>query len=269
MRYLVGFLCVCALGAMPLVGCAETAGDGGTGGSAGTGGTAGGGGTAGDGGTGGAGGTVCTQHDECGDGEHCWYGEGCDRFGVCRKKPTLCLLVIGRPEVCGCDGQTYPSASCAEMHTGGVAYEGVCDCLVHAECDRPAEYCYKTEGCLLGGLCTEKPTFCGILPLPAPVCGCDSFTYESFCIAAMSGVSVKHEGRCIDLCIDNDDCFTPAEYCASDEGCDSKGACAPRPTICGIPPVPSHVCGCDGSTYESACFAAMAGVRVASDGLCP
>ena len=32
MRYLFGFLCVCALGIMPVVGCSETAGDGGSGG---------------------------------------------------------------------------------------------------------------------------------------------------------------------------------------------------------------------------------------------
>ena len=32
MRHLIGFLCVCALGLMPLVGCSETAGDGGSGG---------------------------------------------------------------------------------------------------------------------------------------------------------------------------------------------------------------------------------------------
>jgi hypothetical protein len=31
MRYLFGFLCVCALGVVPLVGCSETAGDGGSG----------------------------------------------------------------------------------------------------------------------------------------------------------------------------------------------------------------------------------------------
>jgi len=41
MRYLFGFLCVCALGVFPLVGCSETAGDGGSGGSAGNGGTGG------------------------------------------------------------------------------------------------------------------------------------------------------------------------------------------------------------------------------------
>jgi len=35
MRYLFGFLCVCALGLMPLVGCSETSGTGGSGGGAG------------------------------------------------------------------------------------------------------------------------------------------------------------------------------------------------------------------------------------------
>ena len=48
MRYLFGFLCVCALGMMPLVGCSETAGTGGSGGI---------GGDGGDGGSGGVGGT--------------------------------------------------------------------------------------------------------------------------------------------------------------------------------------------------------------------
>ena len=58
MRYLFGFLCVCALGVMPLVGCSETGGDGGSGGTAGTGGTAGSGGVGGSGGVAGSGGTA-------------------------------------------------------------------------------------------------------------------------------------------------------------------------------------------------------------------
>jgi hypothetical protein len=41
MRYLFGFLFVCALGLMPLVGCSETAGEGGSGGSVGDGGAGG------------------------------------------------------------------------------------------------------------------------------------------------------------------------------------------------------------------------------------
>ena len=58
MRYLVEYLCVCALGLMPLVGCSGTSDDdGGTGGTAGTGGSAGTGGTAGTGGSAGTGGT--------------------------------------------------------------------------------------------------------------------------------------------------------------------------------------------------------------------
>ena len=65
MRYLLGFLVVCALGVMPLVGCSESGGDGGTGGNGGSGGTggAGGGGSGGAGGTGGSGLYVwCVQY---------------------------------------------------------------------------------------------------------------------------------------------------------------------------------------------------------------
>ena len=36
MRHLIGFLCVCALGLMPLVGCSDPEGDGGSGGAGGT-----------------------------------------------------------------------------------------------------------------------------------------------------------------------------------------------------------------------------------------
>ena len=50
MRYLFGFLCVCAVGLMPLVGCSETAG--------------GGGGSAGSGGMGGTGGSVSDTIEE-------------------------------------------------------------------------------------------------------------------------------------------------------------------------------------------------------------
>ena len=57
MRYLFGFLCVCALGVMPLVGCSETSGTGGSGGDAGTGGDGGDGGEGG----GGVGGFPCTE----------------------------------------------------------------------------------------------------------------------------------------------------------------------------------------------------------------
>ena len=83
MHYLFGFLCVCALGVMPLVGCGETTGDGGSGGSAGSGGMAGTGGTAGSGGSGGdiADGFPCTEQGirdaiAEGDGPHTFDCDG-------------------------------------------------------------------------------------------------------------------------------------------------------------------------------------------------
>ncbi|UCF47807.1 MAG: hypothetical protein JSU89_11630, partial [Myxococcales bacterium] len=53
MRYLVRFVCVLALGAMPIVGCSDHEGPGGSGGAAGEGGSSGSGGAAGEGGMGG------------------------------------------------------------------------------------------------------------------------------------------------------------------------------------------------------------------------
>ena len=47
MRYLLAVMCVCALGAIPLIGCGENGGEGGSGGTAGTGGMGGAGGTGG------------------------------------------------------------------------------------------------------------------------------------------------------------------------------------------------------------------------------
>lgn len=44
------------------------------------------------------------------------------------------------------------------------------------------------------GTCAEKPGAC--LDHHAPVCGCDGQSYGNACMAAMSGVSVKHGGRC-------------------------------------------------------------------------
>lgn len=58
MRYVFGLICVCTLGVVPLVGCADVVeGSGGSGGTAGSGGMAGTGGTGGIAGTGGTGGT--------------------------------------------------------------------------------------------------------------------------------------------------------------------------------------------------------------------
>jgi hypothetical protein len=77
MRYVLGFLCVCALGLMPLVGCSETSGPGGSGGAAGTGG----------GGAGGTGGADLCKGIECDDANECTSNE-CDPLdGSCTNTP--------------------------------------------------------------------------------------------------------------------------------------------------------------------------------------
>ena len=103
MRYLFGFLCVCALGVMPLVGCSETTGDGGSGGTAGDGGTggmAGNGGSAGTGGIAGSGGTggmpECQNPEDCDDSNDCTENTCTD--GLCEFAPLQDGSGCGDPE---------------------------------------------------------------------------------------------------------------------------------------------------------------------------
>ena len=106
MRYLFGFLCVCALGVMPLVGCGETSGDGGSGGSAGSGGMAG---------AGGAGGSAVAV---CGNGS-VEGAEACDDMGesaTCNDDCTLAecgdgVLNVTAGEECD-DGNTVGGDGC-------------------------------------------------------------------------------------------------------------------------------------------------------------
>ena len=57
--------------------------------------------------------------------------------------------------------------------------------------------------------------------------------------------------------------------CAADQFCDAGfcsselGVCNPRPAMCDDTEM-NPVCGCDGTTYQSACFAELAGVNLAA-----
>ena len=70
MRYVFGFVCVCALSVLPLVGCGDNNGGGGSGGTAGTGGT--------------GGMSECQNPEDCDDGNECTT-KWCDsRNGTCQ-----------------------------------------------------------------------------------------------------------------------------------------------------------------------------------------
>ena len=126
MRYVFGFLCVCALGVMPSVGCSETTGDGGNGGTAGDGASGGDGGSAGSGGTGGMGG--CESADDCDDNDAC-TDDACDD-GTCSYFPLDCDDRNDcTTEACeAADGCTTPTpvadgTPCA----GGTCQSGACE----------------------------------------------------------------------------------------------------------------------------------------------
>ena len=118
MRYLFGFLCVCALGMMPVVGCSEAAGTGGSGG------------VGGDGGGGSGGAPECQSPEDCDDGNECTEHNCTD--GVCdRPLPRLqepCGNGLGTCTLNGrclvpCTEQAIRDAIAA----GGAPYTLACD----------------------------------------------------------------------------------------------------------------------------------------------
>jgi hypothetical protein len=213
--------------------------------------------------------TDCQVNSDCQPGDYCEKAIGdCDGTGECLLQPTYCI-----PQgvaVCGCDGESYPTAHCAHVEGVNVAHEGPCPpppCQETSECE-PDEYCEKTLGdCEGTGVCMSRPQTC--YPTGPPVCGCDGVDYPSPCVAAKGGgVSVNHEGECPPpSCQTNDDC-DERDRCAKDVGvCDrGPGVCEPLPDTC--MPSGGPVCGCDGVTYRDWCEAVEAKVNLAAEEAC-
>jgi hypothetical protein len=68
---------------------------------------------------------TCQSNDECGTGQYCQHPAGqCDQAGVCAAIP-VGLCAVG-PELCGCDGVTYPGPCFAAKYSASIAYAGAC-----------------------------------------------------------------------------------------------------------------------------------------------
>lgn len=83
-----------------------------------------------------------------------------------------------------------------------------------------------------------------------------------------SGGAAGGGGSAGDLTCDTSADCAATESCFTASGCDFPGTCQVRPLRCLGGPLVPEACGCDGSNYDSACLAAMAGVTPAFEGTC-
>ncbi|MFK7932655.1 MAG: Kazal-type serine protease inhibitor domain-containing protein [Saprospiraceae bacterium] len=137
--------------------------------------------------------------------------------------------------VCGCDNQTY-SNDCEAMNAGLKSWtEGAC-----------TEGTSTVENCIDESKIKDAPC----VKIYKPVCGCDEQTYSNSCMAENAGVTKWTNGKCDPKAM---------------EGCVDLRRANPSRTCMEIY---RPVCGCDGETYENACYAERKGIVKWDMGAC-
>jgi len=134
-----------------------------------------------------------------------------DQAGVCKPIAEMCTEQYD--PVCGCNDKTYPNECHAAREGISIGAKGACPTPASAATpeggegrlcgSRGMEPCAAGLYCKFGPDCgdTDMPGKCNKIPqictrIYRPVCGCDRKTYASDCVAASTGIAVRHEGEC-------------------------------------------------------------------------
>lgn len=173
----------------------------------------------------------CTV-DSCDEGE-CSYGavaegDACDDSDPCTIEETClsgaCTSYVTAQECCEslqCDGNHSPTDTDQDGCDDACAQN---ECADNTACAQEG-YCYFIPGVCgaVAGLCVKAPESCK--EKLAPVCACDSKTYESACTASLAKTSVAYEGTCETDC-EELLCSTGAKASDLDEdGCPETCVC--------------------------------------------